>query len=524
MYHLSQTTRKFNTVLVVLMLYFNTSAQLLVPYQCMSHYDINGYTGQYNRALDTKGIITQKKEYHALTISVYGIMNYEAFRETGDSVYYQRVLNQYTYFSDSSRLMFFDNGTTIGLPYHFNFHSMKAPWFSGMTQGVAVSFLIRYYELTGNKQALELAEKMIRLMLKPETKGGALSRTKEDFLWIEEYPNSGSSKSVLNGFINGLIGLKEYCSYFPGDAAAREIHDSCYIAMVESFQYYDTPEWTSYNRNGGAITNSYLRYQIAELDHLYSIYKDERLRDQMRIWSRHAFNKFDKEIHFLKFPLYQFGMKLEWDAAKKRFYTDYSNAFSKGLIVINPNLKLSGRSKLRYLTNGDRYYCEILVKGTMKSDKLKLTLFHDGAKVQGKTAYTDSSVIINTTLPFDEIKVTAGNGKIRPESLELKVYDYTTYQVSLFGFAPLSNRPNLEKGKVYKIDFKSIHTPAAKLFYRYADTEAELKKNLFKIDQSVDLSAGTFVAPEHGVYEFFISYEISNPFSEISKFELIPLP
>jgi heparosan-N-sulfate-glucuronate 5-epimerase len=132
--------------------------------------------------------VTQKGEYHALTISFYGIMNYEDFIITGDSACYQRVINQFRYFQDSSRVIYIDSAKGMGLPYHKQAYDLKPIWYCGMTQGVALSFLARYYLLTRNEDALHKMKQVAYFMLRPQEKGGTLGRTPEGYLWIEEYP------------------------------------------------------------------------------------------------------------------------------------------------------------------------------------------------------------------------------------------------------------------------------------------------------------------------------------------------
>ena len=45
------------------------------------HFDIDNYFKAAQRAFDSEGIITQKGEYHALTISVYGTMCADEFKK-----------------------------------------------------------------------------------------------------------------------------------------------------------------------------------------------------------------------------------------------------------------------------------------------------------------------------------------------------------------------------------------------------------------------------------------------------------
>jgi hypothetical protein len=120
-------------------------------------------------------------------------------------------------------------------------------------------------------------------MLRMKENGGTLGRTPEGYLWIEEYPNSKNAPQVLNGFINGLIGLAEYLEVFPGDTAAKRVHTESYNALVKTLHKYDTPDWTHYSRTNKRVTNQYMRYEIAQMQHLFVYYGDSTFYRQMMI-------------------------------------------------------------------------------------------------------------------------------------------------------------------------------------------------------------------------------------------------
>ncbi|ASS49096.1 MAG: hypothetical protein CHH17_10220 [Candidatus Fluviicola riflensis] len=513
------TMNRFISAISFVFLFTYVSGQQLLPYESLTHFDVEKYSKQYERAFDASGIITQKKEYHALTIGVYGIMNYDAFKATGDSIYYKRVINQYKYFQDTSKLVFF-NDQSIGLPYRFAFKGLKAPWYSGMTQGVAASFLFRYYDLTKDKEALELSKQLIRFMLKPESEGGTIGRTKEGAMWIEEYPNLASSKSVLNGFINGLVGLKEYCMFFPDDAKAIAIHDSCYVAMFQSLDKYNTASWTSYNRNGGGISNSYMRYEIEEFDHLYSIYGDERFRDQMRIWAKFAVGKYDAELHFLIRTKYDFAYLLPHNTTVNGCVYDQKDLFSKSMSrcdIVNSN-----RKKRNYKLKNSSYYCEIKFP-----DKLaqfthpKIDAFHKGKKVALTTETKEGSFVAYSSTPFDEIKVNFKRKQPTDSTAAVvSVYDYKDSDVPQFVCYNIVKKEYLTKGEKVTFSGELMNATHAKVYYRSAKAESMLKDKKYSVEQSFDFETGSFVVPETEFYEFFVSYDITHPFSQISNLKI----
>lgn len=512
-------------ILFCFLLGFSCSSQELKTYGSLyNHWDINGFLKQFNRSIDSSGVVTQKGEYHALIISFYGIINYHEFLKTNDSLYYKRVVDQYKYFSDTSKIMFFDNGESVGLPYLKPFNGLAAPWFSGMTQGTAVSYLLRYYNLTRDDSALSLTKKLINFMIKPESEGGTIGTSKEGCLWIEEYPNCTKSKSVLNGFINGLIGLSEYLEYYPEDENVRKLHDECYDAMFQSLKEYDTYSWTSYNRNGKSISNGYMRYQISEFDQLLNIYNDDRFLRQMKIWSRMSINKLCREITFYKHPKFQYAQNIK-EVEDSKFLFNEQTRFSNGLndiIDSFPKLKVKRIKNLKIKLNEIEHYFIVEFNGETNLDKLKVKAINNDNEVAVKYESIDDKLVFSSLNGFDEIIISFGR-KIKKSNgiVALKVYDKYKYDLPFFGVVNIKDDFALSKGEEYRIVYNAENLVNAQVFYRYANSEAELKKEKFQIENYFNLTDFHFIAPETGIYEFFISYSICTPSSFIEQFNLI---
>ena len=505
---------------LLLLLWTAGPAQLLKEYESFAHFDVKRYPQQYSRTFDAKGVIMQKNQYHALTISIYGIMSYDEFIRTGDSTYYRHVVNQYKYFQDTTNLMYSDNRNCVGLPYRFAFKGLRPPWYSGMTQGTAVSFLLRYYNLTKNREALALCEKLINLQLKPEEQGGTLARSKEGGPWIEEYPKLKNSKSVLNGFINGLIGLHEYCLHFPHDAKAALIRDSCYNEMIVNVNQYDTPSWTSYARNGGSITASYMRYELEEFDHLYSLFGDERLRTQMRIWSKFAVNKLDKELLFLKNPNYQSALPVPGNPATDT--SGFSNAklFATGMEEVKPYKTRMNVQRFRF--TGERYYCELKMTGEeADARKINASASYQGQDVVVTCTYSQNLVVIQSTKPFDALRVKIPAKIRRSGAVSLKAYNYARSELPMFLFYDVTKKETLKKGQTCSFLCEGKNLTNATVLFRYSPQANNLQTKKFHITQSFKLDGGSFEVPVDGTYEFFISYDLTHPDSYLHNLKMV---
>lgn len=492
------------------------------PYEMYTlHFDIDNYFKDAQRAFDSEGIITQKRAYHALTISVYGTMCADEFKKTGDSIYYYRVIDQYKYFSDKSKLVYFDDSTAVGLPYRMDYHGMKAPWYSGLTQGMATSFLLRYYELTNDESALELSKKIVRQMIKPESNGGTIGATKEGCTWIEEYPNTKRSKSVLNGFVNGLVGLKEFLGYFPDDTIVKAIHDECYESLFETLEYYDKPEWTSYNRNGGKISNFYIRLQIQQFDHLYQIYNDDRLRLQMKLWSKFALNKIDKAGKFYKKRNYQFSQQVKSDQ-NEYLYSDSVN-FMKALTLFHFDSKNKSSSKtivakLPIETN----YAKIKLKHKFKK-RYSVDYFLKDQLIETVNHKNSDTFVYISDVAFDKVKIHLSK-RFKNDTLPVSMsyYSYKEQTMPLFGLIKDLEIKELDGDKRYLIESEKKNVSNAVVFYRYSKDKKHLKTQIFNIKNTFEIS-DVFIPESTGSYEFFISYDITQPYSYIKDIEFIEI-
>jgi hypothetical protein len=500
---------------LILTFSFQLSGQEVFKYiSSADHIDQNLWLKQYDRAFDSAGIVIQKKEYHALTIAGFGIMSYENFIISGDSVYYKHAVNQYKYFCDSLKVDYIDDFKGMGLPYRFKFTDLRVPWYSGMTQGVAISFLLRYYKLTGDKVALQKVQQLAYFMLRPEKMGGTIGKTPEGYTFIEEYPNSKINPQVLNGFINGLIGIREYLNFFPNDTLAQKIHRESYETMIKTFKEYDLPSnWTTYNRRKKSISNFYLRYQITELEFLNFIYNDYRLVKQMMLWSYFAFNRLDRNLTDHKNPLYQYAVP---------FYIDKDEISNKILVFektlkstenysITQNSKVSGnqiKHKKTYQLNlkDSVYSFHISFDKNIEQSNWKLKPNNPKIAFDSLRLEIDSNkLIINSNKKINGVEIQFLNKKDKKQNItNVQIYQPYQFDIPRFGFYNFKDIRELHADSVYQIETKGEYLGETLVFYRYAENLELMKKAKYEIHNTISLSHPFFIPEKTGVYQFFL--------------------
>jgi len=525
-------------------------SQELMRYTCEAdRVDIHQFESAHN--FDKKGIILEKKRYHPLAIARYGVMAYYRYLDTMDSIYYHKCVNQIHYFKDSSKVNIMFDGKGIGLPYNFNFGGLKAPWYSGMTQGYAISFLLRYYTLTNDETILPIIKKIAFVLISPQEDGGTISTTKEGCTWIEEYPNSTRSKQVLNGFINGLIGLYEYCLFFEEDTKARQIFDEAYDCLKKSLEYYDTPDWSYYNRSNSRLTDGYMRYQIYEMKFLYELFQDPLFDAQMKIWSVMLSDKLKKKKPQNKEFVNPYNSRMVERMNDSLFYipmatqqqikTDSLQVFNfKTMRECRRYLK--GKKLKRTKKTSELYFLSFETTKPDSTDYVQITFNDSNLTSYVITAYKKPErnprkaeeiefkkfcIENQLLLSFPEMNILDLLLKFEKKeefSLTSTIVDiYNTSNGELPYFAHNISQPfQMEEGTTYKINLPIINTDKAVLFYKYAVSDKFLEKTKWKAINALELN-GDFTPAESGAYVFMVVYNWTNPLSFIGNFSILPV-
>ena len=91
---------------------------------------------------------------------------------------------------------------------------LNSGWLNAMTQGQAMSLLIRAYKMTDNSKYAEAAINAVRPFQIPASQNGVVNKVFDKFTWFEEYPTT-PGMFVLNGFIYSLLGLYDLSQCLP---------------------------------------------------------------------------------------------------------------------------------------------------------------------------------------------------------------------------------------------------------------------------------------------------------------------
>jgi hypothetical protein len=167
-----------------------------------------------------------KLYYNPVIIAQAGLEWLACYRESGDTWYVNQALAAGYKLVDMS--VDFDGAMFFPYSIDFHLHSSKtevvrAPWYSGMAQGQALSLFSRLGELTSEAEWEFAAASTLKTFdrARGQAEPWIIDYDEERSTWIEEYPAS-PDKRVLNGFMFGMFGLYDYYAW-RGDAHAAAI-------------------------------------------------------------------------------------------------------------------------------------------------------------------------------------------------------------------------------------------------------------------------------------------------------------
>ncbi|MFD9435497.1 D-glucuronyl C5-epimerase family protein [Streptomyces sp. NPDC060002] len=146
-------------------------------------------------------------------------------------------------------------------PYPFDFthaeHSgvvYKAPWYSGMAQGEAISLFAQLAALEDGLSADERAlyrtaadGAFASLLRADNTNPWVVNKDKAGYLWIQEYPfkTAGTGDYTYNGMIFAMFGVWDY-HQLTGNELAAQLYDGACTTIARYFTLLRNPRWFSY--------------------------------------------------------------------------------------------------------------------------------------------------------------------------------------------------------------------------------------------------------------------------------------
>jgi hypothetical protein len=157
-------------------------------------------------------------------------------------------------------------------PYeNMRYKIIKAPWWSGLTDGYAILLLLRAYTVYKDEIYLESAKRLYLSVLSPIENGGSLTNF-NGYPWIEEYVNwrfPEENPKVFNGMVYAYYGIRAYENFNnikPGMA------DKLLISIFYNARCYDLNYWSYYDAVKTVSNVKYHKINYGLLKDLYEAY------------------------------------------------------------------------------------------------------------------------------------------------------------------------------------------------------------------------------------------------------------
>lgn len=151
---------------------------------------------------------TGKYNSNPTNVAQWGIGAYDRYYTSGSKVEKERVFKAADWLlvqqrSNGGFPLLFDHDYPDPRGYH-----LKAPWYSAVTQGNAMSLLMLAYAVSGNSKYKDAAIRGLHLFT-ASTADGGLAHNLNGSPWYEETPDPKSVNHIFNGFVFSLIGIDD---------------------------------------------------------------------------------------------------------------------------------------------------------------------------------------------------------------------------------------------------------------------------------------------------------------------------
>ena len=223
------------------------------------------------------------KHHNPLFSCYYGLVCFNSYNHTTQQENLDEFLNQVDFLNRYG----IENSNGFWLPYLEDLpkFELKAPWFAGITQALAISVFIRAYVQTDQEIYRQRAIQLYRPLFIPVEEGGFLKNTLEGYLWIEEYP-SRQPTYVLNGFVFIMIALVEYFHEVEHTILVKERLDKCMETFFNSLHHYTFGAYTKYSRKGRTFSNiEYQGLYVFLFLHLYHLTGKSAFKELARFYN-----------------------------------------------------------------------------------------------------------------------------------------------------------------------------------------------------------------------------------------------
>ncbi len=252
------------------------------------------------------------KQYNTVAIAQYGLAAIAKLNQVTCDEDNDRLREQIYSCADWLCSNYAESVYGIYWPYKFDFppYRLESGFTSCMSQGFALSLLLRAHQIFGEERFLEVA-----IRARDFFKNNAVGDDPVNFVrkfghlvWFEEYPSHLPSR-VLNGYLFAVISLHDSLSYLEDTVIAGIVAEAVKkLPLV--IKMYDLGYWSKYDfLPGRTATLTYHRIHLLQLQYFCAQFESHGLAPLLERWSRGAASRYYRFLYHLKStnPYVKFG-------------------------------------------------------------------------------------------------------------------------------------------------------------------------------------------------------------------------
>jgi hypothetical protein len=232
-------------------------------------------------------------KYNPAYIGWWALINLKKYLIASEKMSLDNFRSQVAWFLKNQKE---GKGKSATWTYDFDWYEggtfLKAPWISAMSQGLAISCLIRAYRLEGDDKFLELAHKASKVFeLKIED--GGVRTVDKGKVFYEEYPAHPIVR-ILDGFIFGLLGLYDLYEETK-DQHVKKLFDEGIEGLrshMEAWNYRYV--WSWYGNHGILSPPEYNKLNAVFMGVLYMLTHYPSFKLLWKAWDNEQKNVFGK--------------------------------------------------------------------------------------------------------------------------------------------------------------------------------------------------------------------------------------
>jgi heparosan-N-sulfate-glucuronate 5-epimerase len=228
-------------------------------------------------------------QYNPIAIAQYGLANYNLYIHSSDPERRSKFIRTADWLVDNLET------NAAGLRvwnHHFDWDyrtPLKAPWYSALAQGQAISLLVRAAVETNGDKYSEAALEALDAFFRTVDDGGVVFVDEKNDPWLEEYIVFPPTH-ILNGFIWASWGLYDYF-LFCGDRRVKQRFDEVTATLGKNLARYDVGFWSLYELSGTRMhmvaSPFYHALHVVQLETMYRLTGEAVFRQFSRKWDRY---------------------------------------------------------------------------------------------------------------------------------------------------------------------------------------------------------------------------------------------